>query len=236
MNTAAIITARGGSKGIPGKNIADLAGKPLIAWTIEAALKSPSVNRLIVSTDDEKIAEVCRHYGADVPFKRPDELSGDKSPHIPVIQHAVKWLEDNEGKIYGRIMLLQPTSPFTIPEDIETALKLAIDTDADAVSSVCRAEKHPAYALTLNENGIMERYLKRESERYFRRQDLKPAYIENGAVYIVKRDVLMIEGQLDPPGRTRAYIMPPERTLDIDTPWDLHVANLILRDRLNSAS
>jgi CMP-N-acetylneuraminic acid synthetase len=231
MEVAAVITARGGSKGIPGKNIADLAGKPLIAWGIEAALKSPSVNRLIVSTDDDKIAEVCRKYGANVPFKRPAELSGDKSPHIPVIQHAVKWMEDNENKVYDRIMLLQPTSPFTTSEDIEAALKLA--ENADAVSSVCLSEKHPAYALTLDKNGMLERYLKRESEGYFRRQDLKPAYTENGAIYIVKRDVLMLEDFLDPPGRTRAYIMPPERSMDIDTPWDLYLANLIMKDRLN---
>jgi CMP-N-acetylneuraminic acid synthetase len=236
MKTAAVITARGGSKGIPGKNIADLAGKPLIAWGLEAALKSPSVDRLIVSTDDDKIAEACRKYGADVPFKRPDELSGDKSPHIPVVQHAVQWLEDNEKIVYDYIMLIQPTSPFVVSEDIEAALKLAVDSDADAVSSVCEAEKHPAYALTLNEKGILERYIKRDSNAYFRRQDLKTAYIENGAIYIVKRDVLMNESELDPVGRTRAYIMSAERSVDIDSPWDLYVANLIMRDRMNSAS
>ncbi len=234
MRFVGIITARGGSKGIPGKNIADLGGKPLIAWTIEAALQSKCLQKIIVSTDDDQIAEISRKFGAEVPFKRPEELSGDKSAHIPVVQHAVKWLEDNGNAVYDYIVLLQPTSPFRIGEDIDAAAKLAIEKNAVAITSVSSTGCHPCYAQKINKEGIVEHYIERANDEYVRRQDLEPAYIENGAIFIVRRDALMNDNVLDPAGQTYACIMPEERALDIDTPLDLRIANLLMNDRLNA--
>ena len=112
----AVITARGGSKGIPGKNIKPLGGKPLIAFTIETAKKSKLITDLIVSTDDEKIAAVARRYGADVPFVRPVEIAGDKVPHVPVMRHAIEFMENKLGVVFDYAVILQPTSPFLLPE------------------------------------------------------------------------------------------------------------------------
>ena len=127
-----IITARGGSKSIPRKNVLPLGGKPVIAWSIEAALQSPSVSRVIVSTDDEEIAEVSREWGAEVPFMRPAELAGDDTPHLAVMLHAIRWLESDQGTLPEFILLLQPTSPLRTSEDIEAAVRIAVEQNADS--------------------------------------------------------------------------------------------------------
>ena len=230
MKILSLITARGGSKGIPGKNIVDLGGKPLIAWTIEASLKSSLVNRTIVSTDDEKIAEAARRFGAEVPFMRPDELSGDKTPHIPVIQHAVKWMEDNCNEIYDYILLLQPTDPFRSSEDIDAAIKIVEEKRPDALLSASEPENHPSLVKKLNQSGFMEYFIPRDEKAYMCRQSLPAAFIDNGAIFLTKRDVLMERGLLHPAGSTMIYLMPEERSLDIDTPWDLYIARLIVGD------
>ena len=224
-----VITARGGSKSIPKKNTAPIGGKPLIAWTIEAALRSSALSRVIVSTDDTEIAEVARQWGAEVPFLRPAELARDDSPHIPVVVHAVEWLESHEDTRPDYILLLQPTSPLRSTEDIDNAIRLALEKDADSVVSVCQALSHPYLTKRITANGHLEDFVPKP-EGYLRRQALPPAYFVNGAIYLVQRDVL-IEKQTFYTERTYAYVMPPERSLDIDTPWDLYLADLILKER-----
>jgi len=224
----AIITARGGSKSIPKKNITLLAGKPLIAWTIETALRSTGLNRVIVSTDDTEIAEVARQWGAEVPFMRPAELAQDDSPHIPVMVHAVEWLESHEDMRPDYVLLLQPTSPLRSTEDIDGATRLAFEKDADSVVSVCQAFSHPYLTKRIAPDGRLLDFVPKP-EGYLCRQALPQAYAVNGAIYLVRRDVL-IERQTFYTERTYAYVMPQQRSLDIDTPWDIHLANLILKD------
>jgi len=225
----AVITARGGSKSVPKKNIAIVGGKPLIAWTIEAALRSLYLCRIIVSTDDIKIAQVAREWGAEVPFLRPPELAQDDSPHTPVVVHAVEWLEFHEKMIPDCVLLLQPTLPLRTTEDIDSAVRLFIDKKADSVVSVCEALSHPYLVKTITPDGKLKNYIE-TPKGYLARQKLPPAYALNGAIYLVKRDVLINMGTFYTE-RTYAYRMPPERSLDIDTPWDLYLADLILKDR-----
>ncbi len=134
--TLGVITARGGSKGIPRKNIKELLGKSLIAYTVDAAAGSQYLSRCIVSTDDSEIAEISKKYGAEVPFMRPEDLAQDKSTSIPVIQHALTWLKDNEGEEYDYVMILQPTSPLRSAEDIDACIQKIVDTGADSVMSM----------------------------------------------------------------------------------------------------
>ncbi len=224
-----LITARGGSKSIPGKNIKLLAGRPLIAWTIEAALQSKALSRVIVSTDDEKIAEVARQWGADVPFMRPDELAQDNSSSISTVLHALNWLAENEGVYPEYIMLLQPTSPFRTAEDIRQSIDLAGNYRAAAVVSVCEAERHPYICQRILEDGTLADFITTEMQ-YLRRQDLPPAYAVNGAIYLNQCSSLLRDQRFLPSGSI-AYIMPPERSLDVDTMWDWHLAELIMKDR-----
>ena len=201
----------------------------MIAWTIETALGSPALSRVIVSTDDTEIAEVAKQWGAEVPFLRPAELARDDSPHIPVVIHAVEWLESHEDTRPDYVLLLQPTSPLRSTEDIDNAIRLALEKDADSVVSVCQASSHPYWTKRITADGRLEDFGPRP-EGYLARQALPPAYVVNGAIYLVRRDVL-IERQTFYTERTYAYVMPPERSLDLDTPWDLYLADLILEDR-----
>lgn len=224
-----LITARGGSKAIPRKNIKPLAGKPLIAWTIQAALASRRVERVIVSTDDDEIAQVAREWGAEVPFMRPPELAEDDSPHHDVVIHAMRWLESQPAAPPpDYVMLLQPTSPLRTAEDIDGAVALAAERDADAVVSVCPAHHHPYFSKQIAPDGRLLDFMERP-EGYLPRQKLPPVYSLNGAIYLVRRKILLERDDWYT-DRTYAYIMPPERSVDIDSPWDLHLVELILRD------
>jgi len=231
-NIVAVITARGQSKGIPGKNLRPLAGKPLIAWTIEAARASKLLNRIIVSTDDDRIAEVAREYGAEVPFMRPAELAADHTPHLDVMLHAIKWIEEQPGGGCDYVMLLQPTSPFRTADDIDTAIKLASAKQAVAVVSVCEVARHPYLMKRILENGMIEDMFDVKIA-YLRRQALPACYSLNGAIYLNRPEVLQSEKVFSPKG-TYAYIMPHERSFDIDTFWDLYVAELIMRDKIDN--
>lgn len=210
-----IITARGGSKSVPRKSVLEAGGKPLIAWTIQAAKRSKSLDRLLVSTDDDEIAEVSRKFGAEVPFMRPAELARDDSPHMDVLLHALSWLEKNDNYVPDFIILLQPTSPLRMAEDIDAAVKTMRDKNADAAQSVY-----------LDSNHAWDEFVK-GSRGYVRRQDVKGRYVLNGAVYVIRRSVLLKEKTLFPDNST-PYVMPPDRSLDVDTPWDMHVARLLL--------
>ena len=221
-----LITARGGSKAIPRKNIRLLAGKPLIAWTIEAALASRGLSRLLVSTDDVEIATVARQWGAEVPFMRPAELARDDSPHIPVLIHAVEWLERVEGTTVDYLLLLQPTSPLRVGRDIDAAIELARAKNADSVISVREASTHPYFTRRITADGRLRDFVAKP-DGYLRRQVLPPAYAWNGALFLVRRDILMQRQMLETE-HTYAYTMPPERSLEIDTPWEWRLAELML--------
>ena len=222
-----LVTARGGSRGIPKKNIVPINGKPLIAWTIEAALRANTIDRCIVSTDSMEIADVCRRYGAEVPFMRPAELAGDHSDHMQVVVHALEWVLKEDGECPEWVVLLQPTSPLRSGEDIDAAFELAIKHDADSIIGVTELDLHPYFARKISAEGTLENFMRTPSG-YLPRQKLPSAYHENGAIYLGRRDILL-KNRSWYTKRTYPYIMPPERSLDINTPWDLYLASLIIR-------
>lgn len=227
IRTIGVITARGGSKGIPRKNVKPLAGKPLIAWTIEAAQKSRLLDRLIVSTDDPEIMGVAMAFGAEVPFRRPAELARDESTHLDTVLHSLDWLREH-GDVPDYFLTLQPTSPLRIAEDIDAAIDLARASHLPAVISVCESRQHPLWAKQIHADGTMSPYVSHKGG--LRRQLLLPAFAPNGAIYLNRCDSLIAERQMAPAG-TRAYVMPMLRSVDIDTPDDWYLAELLLRDR-----
>src|SRR5712691_8558405 len=168
-----LITARGGSKSIPRKNVAVVGGKPLIAWTIEAAQESKSVDRVLVSTDDEEISQISKHWGAEVPFLRPANLAQDDSPHIPVVVHAVEWLDAREKNAFDELILLQPTSPLRTAEDIDNAVGLLHEKNAASVVIVSEACSHPLLTKRVTEDGRLEDYIP-TLDKYLARQSLPP--------------------------------------------------------------
>ena len=215
-----IIPARGGSKGIPRKNIRPVGGKPLIGWTIEVALNTACVDRVIVSTDDEEIANIVKDYGIDVPFLRPKELARDDTPDMPVYEHTLNWLTKHEHYNPEIIVWLRPTSPLRTSTDIENSVEILIDSNADWVRSVCEVSHHP-YWMYMVENGKMRTFIDHmDIQKYSRRQLLPPVYRLNGAVDVTWRRTI-IESRLNYSKNTQAYIMPVERSFDIDTELDI---------------
>lgn len=220
MEIVGLVTARGGSKRLPRKNVLPIGGKPMIAWTIEAARQSTGLRRVIVSTDDEEIARVSRRYGADVPFIRPIELALDDSDHVAVVEHALDWLEEHEGVEPAYVLLLQPTSPLRTAEDIDACISIARQSDPPAVVSMSTMSSH---AYRLGEGGLLERALDGG--------DSRPQLVApNGAVYCNRVDSLRVERTFIPAGAL-GYVMPRERSLDIDTDWDFELAEAALRGR-----
>ena len=222
----ALIPARGGSKGLPRKNIRPLLGKPLIAWTIEQAKASKYIDRVVVSTDDEEIADVAKKYGAEVPFMRPKELATDEAKGIDVVFHAMGWFRKNEkNKQYDLIMLLQPTSPLRTADDIDKAIELLFLKKAKAIVSVCEVDHHPLWANTLPENRCMKDFIRKKIMNK-NRQELPTFYRLNGAIYLAYWDY--IKEQKGFFGKeTFAYIMPKERSVDIDGEIDLRLAEIL---------
>ena len=224
-----IINARGGSKGIPRKNIKALKGKPLIGYSIEAGLKSECIDDLIVSTDDEEIAAVAKEMGASVPFIRPADLSGDNVRQIEVILHCINYLKDEQQKNYDYIALLQPTSPLRIAEDIDNAYDLLIEKQADSVISFTSVENHHPYHMYYIEDHKIKSVIDHDRSN-LQRQTLQEAFIVNGAVRIVNTDVL-IKSKSFFSDNSVSYIMPNERSINIDEPYDWQLAEFILSRR-----
>lgn len=218
----AIIPARGGSKGIPRKNLKMLAGKPLIAWTIEAALQSHYIDRLIVSSEDVEIIKAARAWGCEAPFTRPAELARDDTPGIAPVLHAVNTIKEK----YDYILLLQPTSPLRTGEDIDTCLSYCLQEQAPACISVSEVRQSPYWMYTLNQDKRL-RPLMQAGWSIIRRQDLHPVYMPNGAVYVVRREYLLAR-ETFLTEKTLAYVMPPERSWDIDDETDFRICELIL--------
>ena len=205
-----------------------MGGQPLIAWTIQAACNA-SLARIIVSTDDDDVAAIAIAAGAEVPFRRPAELCDDLTPSGAAALHALAWARsDGENPRY--VLLLQPTSPLRTSEDIDAALDIAFRYQADSVVSVTPAAQHPAWMKLITETGMLTNLL--DSPPPLRRQDLPPVFILNGAIYIGRSDLLHQTGTLVT-GPSYPYIMPAERSLDVDTPWDLYLADLVLRNRIS---
>ena len=217
MRTLGLIPARGGSKGIPGKNVRLLGGKPLLAHTAEAALAAGRLSRVILTTDDEEIAEVGRRLGLEVPFLRPAELARDDTPTLPVVQHAVAELE-RQGDAFDAVCLLQPTSPFRRPEDVDACVDLLEAEGLDAVISVLPvpSEHNPHWVYFRDGEGLL-RLATGEDQPIPRRQELPLAFHRDGSIYVVRREVLMRENSLYG-RRLGGYVMPePERSVNLDT-------------------
>jgi CMP-N-acetylneuraminic acid synthetase len=220
-----VVPARGGSKGVPGKNIKPLGGVPLIGHTIRAA-KASRLTRTILSTDSEDIARIGLEYGAEVPWLRPAHLATDSARALPVLQHAIEACEAEEGARYDAIMMLQPTTPLRTSGDIDGALDLLERTGADSVISVVDVEgHHPARMKFLEGDRLVDPPFAEAYENQ-PRQELRQMYIRNGAIYLTRRDVLL-GGSLK--GRDcRGLVMPAERSVNIDTPLDFRYAEWLL--------
>jgi CMP-N,N'-diacetyllegionaminic acid synthase len=227
MRILAIICARGGSKGVPNKNIRLLNGMPLIAYTIECAKKYTKFDRIIVSTDSPKIAEVAKQYGADVPFLRPKELATDTSPKIPVLQHAVRYLEQEENDRYDLIVDLDPTSPLRTVEDIENCVNKMIEKNPNVVFSVIPAHKNPYFNMVEEKDGKV--YLCKKLDRPItRRQDAPTVYAMNASIYVYKKDFLLNTDSVFS-DNTMAVVMPEERSIDIDRPIDFEFVEFLMK-------
>lgn len=223
-----IITARGGSKGIPRKNLAPLLGRPLLAWTAEAALHARSLARVVLSTDDEEIAAVGRSLGVDVPFSRPPELARDDTPTLPVLQDVVRRLEA-AGDRYEAVFTLQPTNPLRLASDIDGAVDLLERTGADSVIGMTPVgDRHPARMKTVEADGRVVDPPFAEMFEGQPRQSLPAFFLREGSVYLTRRDVLMNLNSIKG-ADCRAWIIPEERALNLDTPFDLWMAEQMLR-------
>jgi len=221
----AIIPARGGSKGVKGKNIKLLNGKPLIAYTIDVTKESKIFDKIIVSTDSVEIAEISKEYGAEIPFMRPNELATDNASTMDVIIYCLNWFND-KNEHFDYIILLQPTTPLRISEDIINAFELFLEKNANAVVSVCETEHSPLWENTLSNDLSMTNFLRFEVKGK-RRQDLPKYYRLNGAIYIAKIDYILKYCDWFKE-KCFAYIMPKERSVDIDTEMDFKIAELFL--------
>ncbi len=221
----ALITARSGSKGVPNKNIKLLAGKPLVYWTIKEALKSRFIDDLIVSTDSQKIADICVKYGATAPFLRPKVLAKDNSTSMDAVRHAVNFLK-TKGSYYEIILLLQPTSPLRKSSDIDNSIKLLIKNKAKAVISVTNAFIPPLWVNTLPKNGCMKNFLNKRFKNK-NRQNLPEFYQLNGAIYAGFIDYILKDNSFFG-NKTFSYLMPRERSIDIDNIIDFKLAELLM--------
>ena len=231
-NILGLIPARGGSKGLPRKNIKPLLGKPIIAWTIEQALASKYLDRVVVSTDAKEIAEISKKYGAEVPFMRPKELAEDKAKGMDVVLHTIDWLKENDKrKHYDLIMLLQPTSPLRIKEDIDNSIELLFLKEAKAIVSVCEVDHHPLWANTLPKDGCTKDFIRKEIMNK-NRQELPIYYRLNGSIYLAYCNYIK-EKESFFGEKTFAYIMPRERSIDIDDEIDFELAEILMKDELN---
>lgn len=219
----AIIPARGGSKGIPGKNIREIGGKPMIAYTIEAAKTAPSINRILVSTDSREIAEIAIRYGAEVPFLRPAGLASDTAKTMDAVMYTLDELK-KQGAYYDYMVLLQPTSPLRNGDDIEGCIQKAVSENADVVA-ISEVNDPPILMRYADDRGKLTALL--DGNSTVRRQDMPLCYRVNGSVYVNKVEGLSEETSLN--DNPVGYIMPKERSIDIDDMADLYLAEYYMR-------
>jgi len=229
----ALIPARGGSKGLPKKNIRPLLGKPLIVWTIEEAKKSKYIDKIIVSTDDEEIAHISRENGADVPFLRPKEFAMDTSKSADVIIHALDFLE-KQNEQYLLIVLLEPTSPLRDAADIDTCIKKLLDTpEAQTIVSVAKLESgHPEFNVIINPEGFIRKLDSSSNFNIFRRQELHDVFFFDGSVYVSKVDAFKITGTFFHDS-TLGYIIEKYKSLEIDDLSDFICIEALMNAKLS---
>lgn len=228
MSIIGLVPARGGSTRLPGKNIAPCAGKPLLAWTAEAALSARSIDRVLLSTDDEKIAAAGQSLGLEVPFLRPTHLSGPEVPMIRVMQHALDWLEKDQGVEVDALVLLQPTSPLRTARHIDEAVALLQTTSAASVVSITRVPHmyRPAVLHRIRADAIVEPYV----DMGVSVNAAEPAYARNGPAVLVNRPIVLRGGeQFGTP--MAGYVMSAEDSIDIDERFDLELAEFLLAKR-----
>jgi CMP-N-acetylneuraminic acid synthetase len=230
----ALVPARGGSKGIPRKNLQVLAGRPLVAHAVAAGLEASLVSRVVCSTDDEEIAEAARHSGADVPFLRPANLAADTAEDWPVFVHALAWLEQHDGWVPDLIVNLRPTSPMRTSEHVDSAIQLLLETGADSVKAVCLARQHPHKMWLRQPDGLIEPFVasqfRLERGPDVPRAELEDVYWQNGVVDVTRREIILDRGVMIGP-RVAGLITAPEDSIDIDTPLDLALAELLFERR-----
>jgi CMP-N,N'-diacetyllegionaminic acid synthase len=225
----AIIPARGSSKGLVGKNIKLLLGKPLIAYTIEAAQQSKSIDKIVLSTDSPQIAEVARKYDIEIPFMRPEELAADASLAIETYLYTVERLNSEFKYNINEFIVLQPTSPLRTFKDIDCAINVYFEKEADSVISVCEAPYPPYWAKKISAAGGLLNYFDSEVSN-INRQDIVKAFIPNGAIYIFKLSLLKKHHSYYST-RTFPYVMPRERSIDIDDLFDFEITEYLLRKK-----
>lgn len=233
MKVLGVVTARAGSKGIPGKNTRLLAGRPLIRYTLDAARESAAFDRLIISTDDSAAAGIARECGCEVPFTRPANLATDETPHLPVMQHALEWLRDREGYTPDWVMILLPTAPLRQARHIRESVELAVNAGADSVVGVDELPPHfhPMRVVTVTEHGWSRLFVGDApvKRRPGRRQDMPKAWVLNGAIYLFRTAVLF--DPVDPSlygDKVAAYRMPPPFGFNIDDMEDWATAERLL--------
>ncbi|WP_424355974.1 cytidylyltransferase domain-containing protein [Methanobacterium sp. MBAC-LM] len=225
MNILAIIPARGGSKGVPRKNIKKIAGKPLIAHTIESAVKSKYINKVIVSTEDQEIANISKEYGAEV-IERPEKLALDDSSTIDAVFHSINHLK-MENYTPDVVVLLQPTSPLRTVQDIDGSIEFFCKKDCESVISICEFEHPPYWSLKIENSYLKPAF----GDKYFkmRRQDLPTSYLPNGAIFISNPQNLASYESFYCK-KTLPYLMSLENSVDIDTELDFKIAETILKE------
>jgi N-acylneuraminate cytidylyltransferase len=227
----AVIPARGGSKGLPGKNIRPLGDRPLIGYAIQCARQCPDVSQVICSTDSEEIAAVARDQGADIPFMRPESLAQDTSAMWPVIQHALQAANDHYRTEFQSVLLLDPTSPGRTPTDVAEAIAaLRADPAADGVIGVSEPEFNPIWHCVVNEDGYMKDLIP-EGRNYNRRQDLPSVYRINASLYLWRAEFVRTASNWRD-GKSLMHIIPESRAVHVDTPEDFRHAELALADGL----
>lgn len=225
----AIIPARGGSKGIPNKNIMDICGKPLIAYTIEAGKKSKYIDEIIVSTDSDVIKTVAEQYGAKVPFLRPVRLSNDSAKSIDVVIHVIEFYK-NKNITFDYIILLQPTSPLRTFKHVDEAIEKLLKGNGTSLVSVCEADENPILMRSIKDEKLRE-VISFEGTN-LRRQDLPTFYIFNGALYINSNDMLVHKKKFVDEN-TMPYIMDKESSADIDTMLDARLVEVVIKENMH---
>ncbi|MBI1770256.1 MAG: acylneuraminate cytidylyltransferase family protein [Bacteroidetes bacterium] len=234
MNILAIIPARGGSKGIKRKNLISIKGKPLIAYSIEHALNSKHINRVIVSSEDDEILAAAVQYGAEVPFKRPKELAEDHVLDFPVFEHALNFLKEKENYEPDVVVHLRPTCPFRKPEWIDQCVERLIQNpEADSLRSVSEVKQHPYRVFTIDQNGMLLPVMLHEHPLPYllRRQDLPKMYYYN-CVIDVTRPKTILEKRSMTGDRLLPFVIDPDDVIDIDAPDDLKILEVLFKDRL----
>jgi CMP-N-acetylneuraminic acid synthetase len=234
MRVLGVVIARGGSKGIARKNVTSLCGEPLLKYTADAALAADKLSTVILTTENDEIAEVGRQCGLRVPFMRPAELARDDTPSLPVIQHAVRFMQQ-QGESFDAVMTLQPTNPLRRTRDIDGAIDLLESTAADSVISfVDVGEKHPARMKYIAADGRVVDPPFAEDFEGQRRQDLPPLFLREGSIYLTRIDVLMKQNSFKGDD-CRAWMIPAERACNIDTPFDLKMAEWLIGQAIAEA-